>query len=724
MNDEKLSLNDLGLEDESTPAEKSANSNYDTKLPQNTVIQDEKSHNPIEIKKVDIDMSEFPTGPKKKIPRPDNITPIEDSQPVEQVPTKKPDLKAEHATDANEGYKTVNIQDIAKTHHKQQDQDAAKKTLSSLAQKVDEGIERTVQQLTAPGGRIDEGKRKYVADRYETLMSRANQSPRLMQRIQFYQDAMDTDPAFDGADDYEKKAYILYKVAKDNTIGIDDKSFGLAQESISGYRQSSADVSKRIDKITNDRSDLENDKTVLLEEKDNIPTKKIEEIKEEEQLKKGMVISARIIDKSDEDDDIDFEDEVKESSSSDDLIRLKPKKKDDDEPVQKTEEEIEEETAQREYGLSAKEWKQRQKEFLQQTRQLLNLNAEDNLGAEYSAFSTSTKSLSMNEALKIAKRSKPHYLASRWALQYTGRIVRMTPLSGEELVQFLRDIEGAYTNTRNRANEFPSMDLLTSIWGTLYNHVEMENKPSFNTWLHQISVNDFSNFIFALYMTIFKDTNYITYKCPKKGCSKLFLEKHEIEEMIDYPNDEVKERIEKIINGDEVTHFSYRTEPIPISDTFAISFITPTIYSSIFEPAALPLSFRQSHSISAMLPSIDKIYVIDKVRNQFLPIEFGIVPNDIEKTVKRKVKAIERIFETFTLDQRSLAYSEMQKVNEKIVTEENGDDFTGAEAPLKYKLPETKCPVCGTVIPAEPVNAYTLLFTRARLSTDVVYTRV
>lgn len=723
MNDEKLSLNDLGLEDESTPAEKSANSNYDTKLPQNNIIQDEKSHNPIEIKKVDIDMSEFPTGPKKKIPRPDNITPIEDSQPVEQVPTKKPDLKAEHATDANEGYKTVNIQDIAKTHHKQQDQDAAKKTLSSLAQKVDEGIERTVQQLTAPGGRIDEGKRKYVADRYETLMSRANQSPRLMQRIQFYQDAMDTDSAFDGADDYEKKAYILYKVAKDNTIGIDDKSFGLAQESISGYRQSSADVSKRIDKITNDRSDLENDKTVLLEEKDNIPTKKIEEIKEEE-LKRDMVASVTINPKSDEDDDIDFEDEVKESSSGDDLIRLKPKKKDDDEPVQKTEEEIEEETAQREYGLSAKEWKQRQKEFLQQTKQLLNLNAEDNLGAEYSSFSMSTNSLSMKEALKIAKRTKPHYLASRWALQYTGKVVRMTPLSGEELVQFLRDIDSAYNNTRRRTDEFPSMDLLTSIWGTLYSHVEMENKPSFNTWLHRISVNDFSNFIFALYNTIFKDTNYITYKCPKKGCSKLFLEKHEIEEMIDYPNDSVKERIEKIINGDEVKSFIYRTEPIPISDTFAISFITPTIYSSLFEQTALPLSFRQAHSITTMLPSLDKIYVIDKVRNQFLPVEFGVVSNDIEKTVKRKVNDIEKIFETFTLDQRSLVYSEFQKINEKLITDETNDNLKDDEIPVRYKLPETKCPVCGTVIPAEPVNAYTLLFTRARLSTDVAYTRV
>ena len=716
MSEEKLSLNDLGLEDESTPAEESAKLENDIKLPQNGIIQDEQSHNPIEVKTVDIDMSEFPTGPKKKIPRPDNITPISDSQPVEQAPTKKPDLKAAHSTDANEGYKTVNIQDIAKTHHKQQDQDAAKKTLSDLAQKVDDGIERTVQQLTAPGGRIDEGKRKYVADRYETLMGRANQSPNLMKKIKMYQDIMETDPAFDGADEYEKKAYILFKVAKDTSIGIDDKSFGLAQESISGFRQSSADVSKRVDKMTNTTSNLENDDMVILEEKDDIPVRRVEELKEED---KSPI--ANPPKKKEEDDDFD-DDNVVQESNEDDLIRLKPNKK-DEEDKPKTQEEIEEETAQREYGLSAEEWKNRQKEWLKQTKQALNLNTEDSLSTEYSNFSTSSRSLSMNEALKIAKRSKPHYLAARWALQYTGTPVRMSPLSGEELVQFLRDIDAAYNN-RNRVDDFPSMDLVTSIWGTIYNHLEMENKPSFNTWLHRVSVNDFSNFIFALYNTIFKDTNYITYKCPKKGCSKLFLEKHDVEEMIDYPNDAVKERIQKILNGDEVKSFIYRTEPIPISDTFAMSFITPTIYSSIFEQTALPLSYRQAHSITAILPSLDKIYVIDKTRNQFLPVDFGVVPDDLEKTVKRKVKAIERIFETFTLDQRSLAYSEFQKINDKILTEEENDSLKEDEIPVRYKLPETKCPVCGTVIPAEPVNAYTLLFTRARLSTDVAYTRV
>ena len=50
------------------------------------------------------------------------------------------------------------------------------------------------------------------------------------------------------------------------------------------------------------------------------------------------------------------------------------------------------------------------------------------------------------------------------------------------------------------------------------------NKPPFETWLKQISDNDVDGLLFAAYLANFKDTNYITYACPKKSCSNIFIE--------------------------------------------------------------------------------------------------------------------------------------------------------------------------------------------------------
>ena len=699
----KLSLSDLGLEEEVTPAEAAVKSTEET-----SVVEDKTTHNKIEVKKVDIDPNQYQSGPKRAIPRPDNIK----------------------STNPDEGYTSVDISAIAKTHKKKQENPALK-ALTSLAEQTENGIQRTKNDLTAPGGRIDEGKRKYVHDRYKTLMQRAEQSPNLMKHIKSYEEIMETDPAFDGADDYERKAYILFKVAKDTSIGIDDKSFGLAQETLRKGRQTSVGNTKELNKMMKNTSDdLDTEDRIVFDEDDGIPTvkrdikkkeekevfkEKIENAKQDLEEKSSNKPSVQIADPVKKDDDF-FDDEIVDVTSDEtSTVIADPTKKDDDlfddekDDSLSTEDRENLEIA-KTFGLSLAKYNEIQKAYIGQAREFLNLNSNTNNIEEYSNFSTSNRALTMNEALRIAKRSRPQHLSARWALQYTGIPIRMTPFSGEELVQFLSDIETGYNQARN--GSLPTMDQLTSVWGSIYNHVEMENKPNFDTWLRKISASDFANFVFAIYMAIFKDTNYITYRCPKKGCAKLYLEKHDVMKMIKFPNDKLKERIEKILNGEEVKSMMYRTEPIPINETFAISFITPSIYSFNFEQAVLSPQFRQEHSVSALMMSIDKVYIIDKTRNQFLPINFGAVNDDLEKTVKRKVKALEKIFETFTLDQRNLVFSEYQKITEIL-----------EEDQIQYVLPESKCPVCGTVIPEEESNAFTLLFTRARLSIDAASTR-
>lgn len=726
---EVLSLSDLGLEEEVTPAKAAETSNTETK---EGIIKDSQSQNPIEVKKVDMDMSEFQSGPKRKIPRPDNIKPIGDSS-SQQTVSAQGDLKVEHSTDANAGYSTVNISDIAKTYHKTKPEDAVKKTLATLAEQTEAGIQRTKNELTAPGGRIEEGKRKYVHDRYNTLMGRAQQSPNLMKKIKTYQEIMESDPAFDGADEYEKKAYILFKVAKDTSIGIDDKSFGLAQESLRKVRQSSADTSKRIEKMSKQAGsdDLDNDDRIIFDQDDEIPTVKKEIKKKEEKevleekleiakedlidipVKKTVTVIADPVKKDDEDDEFDKEDlTIQSDDQEENLITLKDDKDDDifDDERTFSDEDRDNAGLAKEFGLSIEKFNEIQKAYITQAKEVLHLDSSSISSEEYAGFNTSNRSLTMNEALRIAKRSRPQQLNVRWALQYTGIPIRISAFSGEELVQFLSDIETGYNQARQ--GSLPSIDQLTSIWGTIYNHVEMENKPNFNTWLRRISANDFANFIFAIYMAIFKDTNYLTYRCPKKGCAKLYLEKHDVMEMIKFPNKKVEDRIKAILNGESVESMVYRTEPVPINETFAMSFITPSVYSFNFEQAAIPYQYRQEHTISGLMMAIDKVYIIDKSRNQFLPIEFGVVQDDLEKTVKRKIKALERIFSTFTLDQRNLILAEYQKITEILETEQ-----------IQYVLPKSKCPVCGTEIPEEDSNAFTLLFTRARLSIDAASIR-
>ena len=751
-NNGTLSLSDLGLEEEVTPAQQSAKEAAAVK---EEVIKDNKSQNQIEVKKVDIDMNEFQSGPKKSIPRPDNIQSISksNSQPVQQqTKAGQSDIKVNHATDPNAGYSTVSINELAKTRHKKAPEDAAKKTLKNLAEQTEAGIARTKAELTAPGGRIEEGKRKYVNDRYATLMGRAQKSQNLMKKIKAYEEIMETDPAFDGADEYEKKAYILFKVAKDNSIGIDDKSFGLAPEALRQVRQSSADNSRTVNKMANrSSSEFDNEDRVVFDENDGIPTvrqqiheqdkqaeeKQVEGKKEivekptkvefvakapaeEIPIKTAAVIPDPV--KTDEDDDIFDEEETTTSnpiiSEEDNLVHLRPakeqeifdedKKEEDDEKNLTAEQRREREEA-KELGITIDKYYEIKKAYEGEARRVLSLTTSPKSN-DFTNFSTSGRALTMNEALKIVKRSRPQHLTARWALQYTGIPIRMTALSGEELVQFLSDIETGYQQARN--GFLPTIDQLTTIWSTIYNHCEMENKPSFNNWMKRISANDFANFVFAIYLAIFKDTNYITYRCKKKGCGKLYLEKHDVMEMVKYPNDKIKNRVETILNGDTVESHMYRTEPIPINDTFAISFITPSIYSFNFEQSILPLKYRQEHSVTGLMMTIDKVYVIDKARNQFLPIEFGVVADDLEKTVKRKVKALERIFESFSLDQRNIVYHEYQKIIDSVDSD-----------PIQYVLPESTCPVCGNVIPESETNAFEMLFSRARLSIDAASIR-
>jgi hypothetical protein len=230
--------------------------------------------------------------------------------------------------------------------------------------------------------------------------------------------------------------------------------------------------------------------------------------------------------------------------------------------------------------------------------------------------------------------------------------------------------------------------------------------------MRSISSADFNNLIFSQYVAQFENNNYLSYQCPKKGCSRLFLEKKNIMDMISFPNDKTRERFEKIRKGESVVSGLYKTPPVPINEYFAISFAVPSIYSMNMEQASMNKEFKKKYSsVVGFLPMIEGVYIIDRRNNKFHKIDFGVIKDSIEKTTTRKVQGIMKIMVQFNIDQRSKIYGEYLKVIKNMANDD-----------ISFHIPSTKCPKCGTEIPEYPTDPIGALFMRARLSIEAAST--
>ena len=838
-----MSLADLGLEDEQTPAEKSE---AQAKEEHKTITRKDG----VKIEQISaIDPKDAEEHPQMKVPRPENTkltsydmqtqhlkgdtrpsVSVKGNQPAKHeyqeghvIPAHAKGTFAKEQANAidtvkqgeatvnmegltrgddnnpkveSENYTIVsNVNDIAKNPTRDKTVvPPIQRTLNHLHDLADKGIQRTENEMMAAGGRIDEAKEKYVESRYKTLMERSKQSPNLKKKIDFYLKAMETDPSFDGATDYMKKGYILFKVANDNSIGITDKSFGLAQESIKGRRNSAEaakNISETVEGANGDKYDNENQ--VVLgnadEYRNAIPVKSSDEVAAEKSSGTvGTVIQleeSAFNDLDKEGDDGLYADQVKENLSQEVLdpnkdIPINPNQNvpvsatittsdaiaaettkspavvvepdvfnpdvTDDMRVEVGSSELErgliepdiptddimldemnqeakkvESEIERMYGVSDEKYRQMEIDYLRQAAKLLNINGDANSLINISEGGA----VNLNTALKLFKQQdmasgSTRNLKATWPLMFTGMPAEMTAFSGQELTQFIDTLQSGFVPTEQNPNPQPSMAQLRSVFSALYNHFVNPGRPNFDGWLHQIASNDFYDLIFAQYKAQFHSNNYLAYQCPKRGCAKLFLEKKNIMDMVRFPDPDengkdskVKERFEAILKKDSVMTNLYRTNPIPINQYFAMSFITPSIYSMSFEPASLSLNFKKKYeAVIGFLPMLDAVWIIDH-RNggKKHRIEFGVIPNDLEKTVMRKVNGLTKILSTFNVDQRSIIYGEYLKVVKNMQKEE-----------ISYQIPATKCPVCGTEIPAEITDPIGALFTRARLSIEAAST--
>lgn len=666
MEENKLTLNDLsglGLSNV-TPADKAASD------PNAVPIEKPEMQNGVEIIK---------------------------AKPVQQEEPKQEEIKSTIVKPTGDGSTNygATISDVNKfappTHH---EKSPYERTRDDLLEKVDKNIERTKKELTKPGGRIDQAKRMYIDDRYSKLVARAKNNKRLAEHIKAVNDFMETDPRFEDISEYERRGYILFKVARD-TNAFSDDYFGertATGTTLGVHSRLSSDANKEIEQYTQkdvDDSFLydDNSKVVLSngEAAQNIPsTKKSTPKEEDDDLLISGDDSSTIAEMRDEPPATNNKEE-----DEDDLLL------DDEEPVEEedtssddTEEETKEESKEDEEDeLSDDEKKEIFRRYKHQLVDALKLDKTKALDG----FSISTKPIKLNMALATKKVETNMAL---WGLQYTGTPIEMTPFTGEELMLL----------NPNRT-DFDTVSGLKTFFSTIYHHVKNTNKPPFETWLKQISDNDVDNLLFAIYIANFRDTNYITYSCPKKSCSNIFIEKKDINDMVIYPNEATKKRFASILAKEPVDSQMYKSKPIFINDDYAVGVVTQSLYSAFFEPAALNEEFTKKFaSIISMMPNIDRLYRIDNKNKLLVPIEYKTIDNSLSKTVQAKVRTLNAIIKTFTPDERSVLLTETTKIS-----------ASNDENKLTFQIPETVCPVCGTKIPATTYNPLQLLFTRAQL---------
>ena len=659
---QQLSLSDLGIEKEETPAMKVANQKANEKK------EESKNSNTVVVNSTESVEQVVVSKPAKK---PVSYAPVHNNTSKDENPGPRV-LKPDY-----ENFRTVeDVNEIAKIKYDPTDKyvKAVRKNQQDLMELADKGIERTVKEMTAPGGRIDQAKHEYVKHKYDELIKRAKSSKQLTEKIRALENIMDSDARFDDASEYEKKGFVLWRIANDDTVETNDDYFGIkANKEAQKQRmvRNSHDARLELDKLNEEPMEDIYDDSKTFSVSSNDPVIPFKETKKKDK-KEEKNNSITLEESPTADSELAIDEEEKKEDNKSDItpdIEIDDSFDDDEEDFKLSDEE--------------------QKKIINQYKDELETALGINKISSLEGFSISSKSIKLNNALEGSGFKK----TTTWGLQFAAEPIEMTALSGEELITL-----------NPQQTSYDTVAGLRTVFSIIYRHIANPKKPEFETWLKQISDYDVDSLLFGVYVANFKDTNIVTYQCPNKKCQNVFVKKLDVMDMLKFPNDEVKENFLKVLRKDTEGTSLYRTHPVAINDRYAFGFVTQSAYSSLFEPASLSEEFSKKYKpIIDIMPNIDTIYKIDQVNRTLIPISFG-EGNNFQNTVMRKVKGIATIMKSFTPDERAIVVSEAGKISLTFSTDK-----------IQYCIPETTCPHCGEIIPETTATPLDLLFTRAQL---------
>lgn len=312
-----------------------------------------------------------------------------------------------------------------------------------------------------------------------------------------------------------------------------------------------------------------------------------------------------------------------------------------------------------------------------------------------SMFKIRTKPIAVTKALSVNNDNTKENV-SDWVLPNTGVSISMREFSGSEIEML---------NPENRAQNL--INTYIRIYSTIYRHVVDPNKPkTLEEWVKKISVFDIRHLMFAVYKASYEQSNYIPYFCQNDKCNKAELIKVNIDDMVEFGDEETKAKFKQILEKDTTSASTIEETLVQLSDNYAVGLATPSIYKVIFENAVLENNdeFYQKYSdILSKISFITNFYTINYDTQELVPIDTRPDSNDLKKTVQNKVKIYNRILNTLTSDQYFLFE---QAIN----------DISMKEMDITYIIPEHTCTKCGTKIEKETVDPLQMVFIRHRLT--------
>ena len=286
--------------------------------------------------------------------------------------------------------------------------------------------------------------------------------------------------------------------------------------------------------------------------------------------------------------------------------------------------------------------------------------------------------------------------AAKWVLMNQEATVIMREFTGAELEK-LRE----FTQDGNSASS------LTKRYRMIYDHIDSPKPASFETWLKTTPFSDEDNYFFAIYIASFKGANYLPRDCSDQNeCKETWLtEDINIMDMVKFDTEEAKKKFTTIYQEEDSSTTKaglYVSERVALSDTVAISFREPSIYTRI-ELSTIDQEFREKYSsIMEYIPYIDSIYFINQEKGTLTPVGYKLFADNNIKTTKSKIQQFAKVLSTLSIDE----FGTIRPYVNSVATRTTG---------MTYRYPECTCPKCGKIVEEATASAEELLFTRYQL---------
>ena len=324
---------------------------------------------------------------------------------------------------------------------------------------------------------------------------------------------------------------------------------------------------------------------------------------------------------------------------------------------------------------------------------------------DISSFSVSKSVIPLNEAIRKAKKADNNpdtngKRISSWPMIAANRPFFATPLQGSDMALM-------YSEENRRAGDSVITQDQAKI---IYEHDANPYKPNtLKAWSKTIPFYDIDSLFAAIYCSTMTGANYIPRYCSNQKCQYAFLtENIPITDMVNLDDENTKKKFEKIraMKPTPENSAAYESVISIINDKYAVGIKAPSLYTILYELNSISDAFREKYkAVINLIQFIDYIYVINQETNTLEPIGWKSYVGDDSKTYKSKIATYSKILRDLSATEFGVLMSLITSMQNEVIN----------SAILSYRIPETKCPKCGSKIEQTETLARDLVFTRQRL---------